>query len=58
MTFAQPIFLLAGLVAMAALVWAHIRAARRRRRDLERFAAAPLMARLTEGVSVGRRRAR
>jgi len=56
MQFAQPIWLLAGAVACAALVWQYRLFDRAQRAALARFAAARLLDRLTSSVSAPRRR--
>ncbi|MFZ0828273.1 MAG: VWA domain-containing protein [Verrucomicrobiia bacterium] len=55
MKFAQPLWLLAGLVACAALVWRHRRFDARQRIELAKFASAGLVAQLTTSVSPVRR---
>jgi len=56
MKFAQPIWLLAGLIACAVLLWRYRRFDDRQRHELARFASASLLAQLTASVSVKRRR--
>jgi Ca-activated chloride channel family protein len=55
MKFAQPIWLLAGLVACAALVWRYRRFDARQRNELAKFASASLISQLTASVSPARR---
>ena len=55
MKFAQPLWLLAGLVACAALVWRYRRFDARQRVELAKFASAGLIAQLTASVSPARR---
>jgi Ca-activated chloride channel family protein len=55
MKFAQPLWLLAGLIACAALVWRYRRFDARQRVDLAKFASASLIAQLTTSVSPARR---
>ena len=55
MKFAQPLWLLAGLIAGAALVWRYRRFDVRQRTELARFASASLVAQLTASVSPARR---
>ena len=55
MKFAQPLWLLAGLIACAALVWRYRRFNARQRTELAKFASASLIAQLTASVSPARR---
>ena len=55
MKFAQPLWLLAGLIACAALVWRYRRFDARQRTELAKFASASLIAQLTASVSPARR---
>jgi Ca-activated chloride channel homolog len=55
MKFAQPIWLLAGLIACAALVWRYRRFDARQRTELKKFASETLIAQLTTSVSPARR---
>ncbi len=55
MKFAQPLWLLAGLIACAALVWRYRRFDARQRIELAKFASAGLVAQLTASVSPARR---
>jgi Ca-activated chloride channel family protein len=55
MKFAQPLWLLAGLIACAALLWRYRRFDARQRADLAKFASASLVAQLTASVSPARR---
>jgi Ca-activated chloride channel family protein len=55
MKFAQPLWLLAGLIACAALVWRYRRFDARQRVELAKFASASLVAQLTASVSPARR---
>ena len=55
MKFAQPLWLLAGLIACAALVWRYRRFDARQRVELAKFASAGLIAQLTASVSPARR---
>ncbi|MBP9900621.1 MAG: VWA domain-containing protein [Verrucomicrobiota bacterium] len=55
MKFAQPLWLLAGLIACAALVWRYRRLNARQRTELAKFASANLIAQLTASVSPARR---
>ena len=55
MKFAQPLWLLAGLFACAALVWRYRRFDARQRTELAKFASAGLIAQLTASVSPARR---
>lgn len=56
MHFAQPLWLLAGAIACAALVWQYRRFDRAQRAALGQFAAARLLGKLTSSVSAPRRR--
>ncbi len=56
MKFAQPLWLLVGLLACAALVWRYRRFDARQRAELAKFAARSLIAQLTASVSPARRR--
>lgn len=58
MNFAQPIWLLAGAVACAALIWQYRRFDLAQRAALAQFAAERLLPRLTSSVSATRRRAK
>ena len=58
MKFAQPLWLLAGLIACAALVWRYRRFDARQRIELAKFASAGLVAQLTASVSPARRQAK
>ena len=55
MKFAQPLWLLAGLIACAALVWRYRRFDARQRVELAKFASSSLIAQLTASVSPARR---
>ncbi|HXI71871.1 MAG TPA: VWA domain-containing protein [Verrucomicrobiae bacterium] len=55
MKFAQPLWLLAGLIACAVLVWRYRRFDVRQRNELAKFASASLVAQLTASVSPARR---
>ena len=55
MKFAHPIWLLAGLIACAALVWRYRRFDARQRTELRKFASESLIAQLTASVSLARR---
>ncbi len=55
MKFAQPIWLLAGVIACAALVWRYRKFDARQRAELKKFASESLIAQLTTSVSAGRR---
>jgi Ca-activated chloride channel family protein len=55
MKFAQPLWLLAGLLACAALVWRYRRLNARQCTELAKFASASLIAQLTASVSPARR---
>jgi Ca-activated chloride channel family protein len=55
MKFAQPIWLLAGLIACGVLVWRYRRFDVRQRAELKKFAAESLTAQLTTSVSGARR---
>jgi len=55
MKFVQPLWLLAGLIAGAALVWRYRRFDARQRTELAKFASASLIAQLTASVSPARR---
>jgi Ca-activated chloride channel family protein len=55
MKFAQPIWLLAGVIACAALIWRYRRFDARQRAELRKFASESLIAQLTTSVSPGRR---
>ena len=55
MKFAQPLWLLAGLMACAALAWRYRRFDARQRAELTQFASASLVAQLTASVSPARR---
>jgi Ca-activated chloride channel homolog len=55
MKFAQPLWLLAGLIACAALVWRYRRFDARQRAELKKFASESLIAQLTTSVSATRR---
>ncbi|MBN8418128.1 MAG: VWA domain-containing protein [Verrucomicrobia bacterium] len=58
MNFAQPLWLLAGVVACAALVWQYRRYDLAQRVALSQFAAERLLHKLTTSVSASRRRAK
>jgi Ca-activated chloride channel homolog len=55
MKFAQPLWLLAGLIACAVLVWRYRRFDARQRAELKKFASESLIAQLTRSVSPVRR---
>src|SRR6516165_10715828 len=55
MKFAQPIWLLVGLMACAALLWRYRRFDARQRAELKKFASESLIAQLTGSVSAVRR---
>jgi len=55
MKFAQPLWLLVGLIACAVLVWRYRRFDARQRTELAKFASASLVAQLTASVSPARR---
>ena len=55
MKFAQPVWLLAGLIACAALIWRYRRFDARQRAELRKFASESLIAQLTTSVSPARR---
>ena len=55
MKFAQPLWLLAGLIACAGLAWRYRRFDARQRRELAKFASASLITQLTASVSPTRR---
>lgn len=55
MKFAEPIWLIVGLIACAALVWRYRRFDARQKADLCKFASESLIARLTASVSPTRR---
>ncbi len=55
MKFAQPLWLLAGLLACAALLWRYRRFDARQRTELKNFASESLIAQLTTSVSSTRR---
>ena len=55
MKFAQPLWLVAGLIACLALVWRYRRFDARQRNELAKFASASLIAQLTASVSPARR---
>ncbi len=55
MKFAEPLWLLAGLIACAALMWRYRRFDARQRAELARFASPGLLAQLTATVSPARR---
>jgi Ca-activated chloride channel family protein len=55
MTFAEPVWLIAGLAVCAALAWIYYRFDRRRRAALATFAASHLLGQLTASFSTGRR---
>src|SRR5271166_5985711 len=55
MKFSQPLWLLAGLIACAALLWRYRRFDARQRTELAKFASASLIAQLTASVSPARR---
>src|SRR5215471_1434302 len=56
MKFAQPVWLLLGLIACVALLWRYRRFDARQRDELKKFASANLIAQLTASVSTQRRR--
>ena len=56
MTFAQPLWLLAGLIACVILVWRYRRFDARQHAELLKFASANLITQLTGSVSPARRR--
>jgi Ca-activated chloride channel family protein len=56
MKFAQPLWLLAGLIACAVLIWRYRRLDVRQRTELAKFASAGLIAQLTASVSPLRRK--
>jgi len=56
MKFAQPIWLLLGLIACVALVWRYRRFDARQRAELKKFASESLIAQLTGSVSAARRK--
>lgn len=58
MNFAQPLWLLAGVVACAALLWQYRRFDLAQRAALAQFAAERLLHKLTTSVSASRRRAK
>jgi len=58
MQFAQPIWLLAGLAACAALVWQFRRFDRRQRVALTQFASARLLPKLASSISTSRKLAK
>jgi Ca-activated chloride channel homolog len=58
MRFAQPLWLLFGLITCALVLWRYRRFDLRQRASLAQFAAARLLDRLTSSVSVGRRNAK
>jgi Ca-activated chloride channel family protein len=58
MQFAQPLWLLAGLAACAALVWQYFLFDRRQRVALTQFASARLLHKLTSSISGSRRLAK
>src|SRR5262245_11881600 len=58
MQFAQPLWLLVGLTACAALVWLYRRFDVRQRAALAQFASARLLPKLTSSVSASRRLAK
>jgi len=58
MNFAQPLWLLAGVVACAALIWQYRRFDLAQRAALSQFAAERLLHKLTTSVSASRRRAK
>ena len=55
MKFAHPIWLLAGLIACAVLIWRYRRFDARQRGELRKFASESLIAQLTTSVSPARR---
>ncbi|MEI6193880.1 MAG: VWA domain-containing protein [Verrucomicrobiota bacterium] len=55
MKFAQPLWLVAVLIACAALLWRYRRFDARQRNELAKFASASLIAQLTASVSPARR---
>ena len=55
MRFAQPVWMLAGVLACAALVWRYRRFDARQRAELKKFASESLIAQLTTSVSSARR---
>ena len=55
MKFAQPIWLLVGLITCAVLVWRYRRFDARQRAELRKFASESLIAQLTASVSPARR---
>lgn len=55
MRFAQPVWLLAGVLACAALIWRYRRFDARQRSELKKFASESLIAQLTTSVSSARR---
>src|SRR5258705_12982446 len=55
MKFAQPIWLIAGLIACGALLWRYRRFDVRQRSELAKFASESLLAQLTTSVSARRR---
>ncbi len=55
MRFAQPVWLLAGVLACAALIWRYRRFDARQRAELKKFASESLIAQLTSSVSSARR---
>ena len=55
MKFAEPIWLIAGLVVIGAMVWLYRRFDRRQRAALAEFASSHLLAKLTASFSPGRR---
>jgi Ca-activated chloride channel family protein len=55
MRFAQPLWLLAGLTVIAAIIWIYFRLDRRQRAALAEFASSHLLAKLTASFSPGRR---
>ena len=58
MKFAQPLWLLIGLITCALVLWRYWRFDKQQRAALGQFAAARLLHRLTASVSPGRRRAK
>jgi Ca-activated chloride channel family protein len=58
MRFAQPLWLLVGLLACAFVLWRYRRFDLRQRASLAQFAAARLLDRLTSSVSIARRNAK
>ncbi len=58
MKFEQPIWLICGVLACAALIWRYRRFDSRQRAELKSFASAKLLASLTASVSPSRRRAK